>query len=320
MLCILYVITVGTLLGIAGLLVERALPPGFPRRWIWCVVIPMSVVLPGYYRWHHAMSVGDMQQAMQVPTGHVLGTALLPILDPTWWVHIQSYDSSINQVWLVVSALLVIWGLANAWRVSRVIRASRKGTRNSDPSTIDGVPVVVTDSMGPATVGLLRSHVVVPRWVLAMPGMQRRYVLSHETQHRSAHDARLLFIASLTVIIVPWNLAIWWQLRRLRLAVEMDCDSRVVASLGNATAYGELLLKVAQSASRGPRLQPALLGVGMLERRLTALVAPTPLRNAQRFLLPLVACVLLFVVLLLPHPVVAHASQTNVTVNSTARR
>jgi beta-lactamase regulating signal transducer with metallopeptidase domain len=108
---------------------------------------------------------------------------------------------------------------------------------------------------------------------------------------------------------------LWWQLRRLRLAVEMDCDNRVVATLGNPHAYGELLLKVAQAANRGPRFQPALLGVGMLERRLTMLVAPTPLRHIHRFLLPAVAVALLILALSVPHPVLpkAHAHNASST-------
>jgi beta-lactamase regulating signal transducer with metallopeptidase domain len=116
---------------------------------------------------------------------------------------------------------------------------------------------------------------------------------------------------------MPWNLAMWWQLRRLCLAVEMDCDNRVVSGLGDATAYGELLLKVAQAGSRGPRLQPALLGVGTLERRLTALLAPTQLRYLQRFLLPAVAIGLLFVVLMMPHPVLPAEPHAPITMTST---
>jgi beta-lactamase regulating signal transducer with metallopeptidase domain len=217
-------------------------------------------------------------------------------------------DTTINRVWLTVSAMLLLWGLANAWRVSRVIRLSRRERgNNAGRAIVDGMPVVVTDLAGPATVGLWRSHVLVPRWVLAMPRAQRQYVLRHEEEHRRAHDAKLLFLASLTLLLMPWNLAMWWQLRRLCLAIEIDCDNRVVNGLGDATAYGELLLKVAQASSRGPRLQPALLGgMGTLERRLTVLLAPTPLRQVQRILLPAAALVLLFVVLLMPHPVLGH--------------
>jgi beta-lactamase regulating signal transducer with metallopeptidase domain len=222
-----------------------------------------------------------------------------------FWARVESYDTKINQFWLILSGLLLIWGVTNAMRVSDVVGSSRGN--QSDPRTptvIDGVPIVITDAAGPATVGLLRSRVLVPRWVLGLPGPQRKYVLRHEDEHRRAHDARLLFVASLPLILMPWNLALWWELRRLCLAVEMDCDNRVVAALGNPNAYGELLLKVAQAANRGPRLQPAFLGMGSLERRLTLLLAPTPLRHAQKFLVPALAFVLLLAVLAIPHPVI----------------
>src|SRR5688572_19698161 len=220
--------------------------------------------------------------------------------------------------------MLVLWGLATAARVYFLVARSRRQNASRAPSIVDGVPVVVTDSMGPATVGVLRSRVLVPQWVLALPRVQRRYVLRHEEEHRNSRDSLLLFVASLTLIVLPWNLALWWQLRRLRLAVEMDCDNRVVSALGDANAYGELLFKVAQAASRGPRLQPAFLGAGMVERRLKALVAPAPLRHAQRFLLPVVAGVLLFIVLSMPHPVLSrshsHDQMTSSTTTTSAKQ
>ena len=322
MLCILYVTMVGTLMGFVGLMAERVLPSTFPRRLVWCVVIPISLFLPGYYRGHHTMSVTDVLGQQKVsPLGHALGISSFAPLDPGWWARAESYDAVINPVWLTASALLLIWGLGNALRVAYVIHAARRQRGSAaKPSMVDGFPVVVTDSVGPATVGLLRSRVLVPRWVLALPGMQRHYVLRHEEEHRRSHDADLLFVASLFLVLAPWNLALWWQLRRLSLAIETDCDNRVVGALGNAPAYGELLFKVAQAASRGPRLQPAFLGAGMLERRLTILLAPTQLRHVQRFLLAGLACVLLLVVLSMPHPVLGRGSHEHVTMNQTPRR
>ncbi len=317
MLCILYVNAVGMLLVVAGILIERVLPAAFPRRWIWCAIIPVSIILPGYYRWHHMVSVVDVQQAVQPPMGHVFGMTSITALDPVLWARIESYDASITRLWVTLSAVLILWGVANAWRVSRVVNLSRRA-RADGTAIVDGVSVVVTDAIGPATVGLFRSRVLVPRWVLALPGAQRQYVLRHEDEHRRAHDARLLFVASLPLILMPWNLAMWWQLRRLCLAVEMDCDNRVVSGLGDPRAYGELLLKVALAGSRGPRLQPALLGgVGTLERRLTLLLAPTQLRHVQRFLLPALAFGLLAIVLLMPHPVLMHGSHAMTSGTST---
>ncbi len=303
MLCILYVIAVGTLLGTIGLLVERVLPEGWPRRWVWCAIIPISIIIPGIYRTRHAWSVTPMLEAPAAPHSGLIA-------------FIDSCDVIINRFWLITSAALVVLGLVNVLRVWLVIHQSRRRADVRNPAAIDGIPVVVTDSVGPATFGLVSPRILVPRWVLALPSIQRQYVLRHEDEHRKSSDQRLLFVMSLTLLLMPWNLALWWLLRRLRLAVEMDCDNRVVGALGNPRAYGELLFKIGQAASRGPRLQPALLGVGMLERRLTVLLAPTPLKHVQRFLLPAAAFALLLLVLWMPHPVLGPDSHANMTMTS----
>ena len=320
MLCLLYVSTVGLLLGIVGLLVERMLPTTAARRWLWSAIIPLSVGLPGYYGQHRTWSVlrALEQHPPQHSMTHTGASMSLGALDPGWWEHIRALNPIINRYWLLASGMILIWGLANAMRVSYLVALSRQGARDRrNAPIVDGVPVVVTNHLGPATVGLLRSLVLVPRWVLALPERQRQYVLRHEDEHRRAHDAALLFVASLPVLLMPWNPALWWQVRRLCLAVELDCDNRVVKALGDAPAYGELLLKVAEAGSRGPRLQPAFLGgAGSLERRLTALVAPTPLRHAQKFVLPVVVTALLLLVLWMPHPVLGSSSHAHAAITT----
>jgi hypothetical protein len=320
MLCILYVTTVGMLLGVVGLLVERMLPTTSARRWLWSAIIPVSIALPGYYGQHHTWSVLRAldQRAPQPSITHTIPDQSLGALDPAWWEHIRSLNPVINRYWIIASGILLIWGLTNAMRVSYLVSLSRQGARDRrNPAIVDGIRVVVTNQLGPATVGLLRSLVLVPRWVLTLPERQRQYVLRHEDEHRRAHDAALLFVASLPILLMPWNPALWWQLRRLCLAVELDCDNRVVKALGDAPAYGELLLKVALAANHGPRLQPAFLGVGSLERRLTALLAPTPLRHAQKFLLPAVVMGILLLVLWMPHPVLGSSSHAHVAMTAT---
>ena len=287
LLCMLYTIVVGTCLALAGVLVERVLPARAPRRWLWCGVIVLSMAVPPLYRMRHTSSLASTLE-------HHAG----------WWAGPEAHAIFV-QLWLVASALVMLSGIVGAWRVSRVVRRSEAARADtSEPTVVDGVPVVVTESVGPATVGFWRSRVLVPRWVLALPTVARRYVLRHEEEHRRCRDGHLLFAASLLLILAPWHLALWWQLRRLSLAVELDCDDRVVAALGDATRYGEVLLAVAHASSRGPRLQPAFLGgAGTLERRLVTLVAPAALGRVQRWLLPALAIALVLVVLALPHPV-----------------
>lgn len=305
MACIPYVIAIGFLLGLVGVIAERLLPPTMARRWIWCVIIVASIALPGYYRFHHtAIVAGTVESAMFA-------------LDPAVARQLHSIDVVIGRAWVIATTLLGVWALVNLGWVSHVVRASRARLRGSTPTALGGVPVIITESLGPATVGVLRSHVVLPRWVLALPDEQRQYIVRHEEEHRRSHDATLLFLGSLAVILLPWNAALWWQLRRLSLAVEMDCDRRVVSTLGDPHAYGSLLLAVAQASNRGPRLQPALLGgTGMLERRLSQLLAPAPLRVAQRLMLAAAASLLFYVVVVTPHPVIASPAHAHAPTNS----
>lgn len=316
MLCILYANIVGALVGVAALLVERALPVSWPRRWLWCLVIPFSMFIVGYYRVHHNWAVSSAIE--QTSAASVADRGSVSILNLRWWMDTSSYDRLINRVWLTASALLIAWALVNAWRVWRIVRLSRRQADPRQSALVDGIPIVVTDVVGPATVGLVRSDVLVPRWVLTLPPAQRQYVLRHEEEHRKSHDGIILFLASLPLVLAPWNLALWWYLRRLSLAVEIDCDKRVVGALGDAHAYGALLLRVAEAGSRGPRLQPAFLGIGMLERRLNQLLAPTPLRHLQRLFVPALAVALLALVLWMPHPIPGHTSRAHAVTTQAA--
>ena len=128
--------------------------------------------------------------------------------------------------------------------------------------------------------------------------------MQHEEEHRKAHDGRVLFIASLAIVIVPWNFGMWWLVRRLALAIELDCDQRVVRTLGEPRKYATLLLDVAQAGRGGPRLQPGFIGGAVaLERRLRALVKPTSHSLTLRYILLATAIVLLAAVLSVPHPI-----------------
>ncbi len=150
-----------------------------------------------------------------------------------------------------------------------------------------------TPADGPAVAGLARPEIILPRWALDLPEPELRLVLRHEAEHRSARDPQLLAAAALLVSLCPWNPALWWQLRRLRDAVELDCDTRVLRAEGTRRPYAELLLRVgarkpalhhasAGVASPFPFAFPAIRGsTSQLERRLRAMrpfrVRPLPL-------------------------------------------
>ncbi len=109
-------------------------------------------------------------------------------------------------------------------------------------------PVLIAEDAGPALVGLLRPHIVVPRWLVTATPDEQELVIAHERSHLEAGDAQLLTIAVFLLICMPWNLPLWWQLRRLRRSIEMDCDARVLKHGHNISRYGEVLIAVGGKA------------------------------------------------------------------------
>src|SRR2546428_4222727 len=100
------------------------------------------------------------------------------------------------------------------------------------------------EQRGPAVAGLWPPRIVLPEWALRLGDRERRLMLAHEDQHVRAWDPWLLAAAMSLLVLAPWNPVLWWQVRRLRLAVEMGCDARVLAHDGGAPAYRGRLLPV----------------------------------------------------------------------------
>jgi TonB-dependent SusC/RagA subfamily outer membrane receptor len=80
--------------------------------------------------------------------------------------------------------------------------------------------------------------------------VEQRLILNHEAAHVDAGDPILLGVACVLVALVPWNPALWIVLARLRLAIELDCDARVLRAGVSPRSYGTLLVDVAERASR----------------------------------------------------------------------
>jgi hypothetical protein len=141
---------------------------------------------------------------------------------------------------------------------------------------VDGVPVLLSPSTGPAVIGLFRSRIVLPQWVVDdAPDDVRALLMEHEREHLRAGDPRLLAVGLAAVALMPWNPAAWWQLRRLRLAVEVDCDARVLARRADVRAYGTLLLEVGRRGTGGRLLAAAFSEpASFLERRIRIMTSP----------------------------------------------
>lgn len=141
-----------------------------------------------------------------------------------------------------------------------------------------GRSVRVAPDAGPAVMGVAPAEIVIPQWVLARSVDEQQLVLEHEEAHVRAHDPLVLLVACLLLALMPWNVALWYMWSRLRLAVEVDCDQRVlqrVLPLGiRKPAYGELLVALAGQRPWMSPVMPAFSwGTTHLEQRLIAMTA-----------------------------------------------
>ena len=321
-LWMLHALVLGGLLALAALGIERALRlVGRPGRWAWAAALALTVALPA------ARLAGPRAAAPEVagagagaltldlrglptaaddraPTGAERLTAWLAldtVAAPAAW---RALDLPLAVAWLAVSLLLATRTAGASRRLSRSLRRWPRETHA-------GTTVVVAPDLGPAVFGARRPVVIVPRW--ALDDARLPLMLAHEAAHVRARDPLLLAAGLAAALLAPWNLAAWWQLRRLRLAVELDCDARVLAAAAArpplVRAYGALLLDVAQrSAGAAPRplasLAPTLLATpSTLSRRIHAMTTPRPRRAVGRALtLAAAAAALVAVACELPRP------------------
>ncbi|HEY6457123.1 MAG TPA: M56 family metallopeptidase [Steroidobacteraceae bacterium] len=147
----------------------------------------------------------------------------------------------------------------------------------------------MAEDIGPAVFGLVRPAIVVPRWLLDEAVATRDAAMSHENQHIAARDPVLLLVALLLLAVAPWNLPLWWQLRRLKLAIEVDCDTRVLGAGVDRRLYADTLLRINQYVGKMPLGAVAIVGrATQTESRIRAMMTKRP-RHLRLWILGLAA-------------------------------
>jgi TonB family protein len=265
-----YAVVVSAVLTLAAAAAERALRLwGRQARVVWCVSMVLSIAIPLVSIAQAAGLLPKIDMAAAVPKvlAPSLGSLLPPIIIGA---SLSPVDLAIAGGWLAMSAILALRFVA----LARSLARQRAGWRFA---TVDGQTLLVSRDAGPAVVGFRAPTVVVPDWVLGLDKTLRALVLRHEREHLERGDPRMLAAGLAGVALVPWNPALWLQLARLRAAMELDCDARVLREHPDARTYGSLLLTVAERADRGGLLAPAFIASrSLLSRRIAAMRGAKP--------------------------------------------
>ena len=248
-----YVIVVSLLLSLAALVLEHsARIRQKPTRWLWGTSMTASLLVPLIVSSvslripqlagvadpaipQRIVAVRDITVSGLSPSGWLTATAGSRSASP-------DLDRLLQIGWSAASAILFLAILASSAQLNRRRRHWKR-------VSMADVPVHISEDAGPAIVGLLDAHIVVPRWLLQYPPDVQELVIAHEQSHLEAHDARLVTMALGLLVCMPWNLPLWWQLRRLRFAIEIDCDARILRRGYDVSRYGETLIAVGERQS-----------------------------------------------------------------------
>jgi len=269
-----YAVLVGVFSGGAAWVLETLLRAHRrPTRWIWGSALAFGGLWPVWMALRPE-PVGSISG----PPGAVPFVALEPLTlqvgTTSFW---QILDTPLVIVWALATTGLMALALLLLLRTHRL----RKRWTGEEAG---GRAVLISEDWGPAVVGFLNPQIVLPRWCQAIEDGGLDLILDHEAEHLKAGDLRLLFMAGLAPVLLPWSLPLWWMWHRLRLAVEGDCDLRVLRKNPRATrAYLELLLEVGRRLPEG-RMAAAMLSEPerTLERRIRIMTMPFPKKPLMR--------------------------------------
>ena len=292
-----YAFLVGALAAAAAWILEGLLRSHkCPVRWVWLGGLGLSALWPV---WTALRPETDTAVVGPPPISPLvaLEPLTLQVGSTSIWMML---DRPLVVFWILCSSALLLVGLGTLLR-TRLLRSGWRGDRAV------GKEVLISENWGPAVVGLFRPQIVLPEWCKGMDEDGLRLILDHESEHLKAGDLRLLALAGVIPILMPWSLPAWWMWYRVRLAVEGDCDLRVLRRNPRATrAYLELLLEVGRRMPQG-RVAAAMLSEPerTLARRIRTMTMPIPKKPLLRaILLAGVGLILIAVACAVPTPTV----------------
>ena len=271
------------LAGVAALYRDVAL------RWIWVLAMVTSVVASA--AWLRATPVKRPSPpsiavaASTLPASPASGALPTPPVVRTLmssWTRPElprvpaRFDGIIVALWAAGSSILLLSLGAATVRIARERRRWRE-------QEIASTSVLVSETFGPAIVGLTHPAIIIPEWVLALEDESQRAIVAHEDEHRRARDPLLLLLALVAVIVMPWNIGLWLAWRGLRRAIELDCDARVLTRGIDSTQYASVLLGAWRSAHESWMPSTAFAErASALGARVEHLMRPEPQRRIMR--------------------------------------
>lgn len=286
----IYALAIGALISIAAASAEWALKSAQrPVRFVWVTAIALTLAFTVLAPLRVKPTAPAAPRTALMLPANVVVTEAAPTAFENFMANSQA---ALQMIVLPVERAMSVAGAAPkivnrtaaaAWFISSAIALtlllavyahSKRASTRWPRMNILGRNVRVAPDVGPAVIGMAPPEIVIPQWVLKRHEDEQRLVLEHEAEHVRAHDPLLLLFACVAVALMPWHAALWFMWSRLRLAVEVDCDRRVLNRGVQKPAYGELLVELSSQRPWNSLAMPAFSwGTSHLEKRLVAMTS-----------------------------------------------
>lgn len=276
----LYLLVTAAVLAAAGWAGERAaVARGRPRRSPWVAALAGTLVLPPILLLV-ARGLGGTGLVLPAGVGDAARAAANDASVPVASEPPGGTTGGVPSVtaWLRAASpwVGVIWAAWSAVAVARVGRLWRRtASAGEEVGRIEGIELRRTDDLGPAVAGWSAPLILLPGWYFELPDEERDLVLRHEREHVRAADHQILWAAALLTALMPWNAPLRWSARRLREAVELDCDRRTITDGADRSRYGRVLLVASRRSDADIRYAAWEHG-SVVGRRVRALLGDEP--------------------------------------------
>jgi beta-lactamase regulating signal transducer with metallopeptidase domain/HEAT repeat protein len=193
------------------------------------------------------------------------------------WVQTMNWPILVAGIWVIAASVLLLRLMFAFYSLRRLHRESRILPFPSGIVCRRRIQLAEsTHVQTPMAVGLWSPKVLVPNGLAAdLSADDWLRVLRHEIAHLERYDDWANFLQRALIALNPFNPFLWLVGSELEQVREIVCDDWVLAELGHAESYAQLLARLAVGTSSASALAAGASRAGrQLYRRLSRLLDP----------------------------------------------
>ncbi len=164
---------------------------------------------------------------------------------------LQRFARAAFRFWLLGIA---VFGMRLIFQMARLY-AAKRSVEIVDPLPFAKIPTMrrsvrlgLSDRVSvPCVLGLFRPIIALPRFLASqLPAADLQRIVLHESAHLARWDDWYNFVEQLALVVLFFNPALYYIVRRIGVEREIACDDQVIAKCHNRITYAQCLTDLAR--------------------------------------------------------------------------